>query len=38
MIGEMFVFFSVDTPTRTTPEREMICVTLKKDPKLGFGE
>ncbi|XP_077092850.1 FERM and PDZ domain-containing protein 2 isoform X3 [Siphateles boraxobius] len=27
----------VDTPTRTTPEREMICVTLKKDPKLGFG-
>ncbi|KTF81118.1 hypothetical protein cypCar_00017810 [Cyprinus carpio] len=27
----------VDTPTRTTPEREIICVTLKKDPKLGFG-
>ncbi|XP_030011850.1 tyrosine-protein phosphatase non-receptor type 13 isoform X3 [Sphaeramia orbicularis] len=27
----------VDTPTRTPPEREIICVTLKKDPKLGFG-
>ncbi|XP_051507170.1 tyrosine-protein phosphatase non-receptor type 13-like [Myxocyprinus asiaticus] len=27
----------VDTPTRTTPEREIICVTLKKDPKFGFG-
>uniref|UniRef100_A0A672PXX7 Tyrosine-protein phosphatase non-receptor type 13-like n=1 Tax=Sinocyclocheilus grahami TaxID=75366 RepID=A0A672PXX7_SINGR len=27
----------VDTPTRTTPEREIISVTLKKDPKLGFG-
>ncbi|CAL8359112.1 unnamed protein product [Boreogadus saida] len=26
-----------DTPTRTPPEREIICVTLKKDPKLGFG-
>ncbi len=31
-------FFVVDTPTRTTPEREIISVTLKKDPKLGFGE
>ncbi|XP_076830968.1 LOW QUALITY PROTEIN: tyrosine-protein phosphatase non-receptor type 13 [Brachyhypopomus gauderio] len=27
----------VDTPIRTPPEREIICVTLKKDPKLGFG-
>ncbi|KAL7890005.1 hypothetical protein AOLI_G00022630 [Acnodon oligacanthus] len=27
----------VDTPVRTPPEREIICVTLKKDPKLGFG-
>ncbi|XP_055025310.2 FERM and PDZ domain-containing protein 2 isoform X1 [Misgurnus anguillicaudatus] len=27
----------VDTPTKTPPEREIICVTLKKDPKLGFG-
>ncbi|XP_061914083.1 tyrosine-protein phosphatase non-receptor type 13 isoform X1 [Entelurus aequoreus] len=27
----------VDTPTRSSPEREIICVTLKKDPKLGFG-
>ncbi|XP_002664234.3 FERM and PDZ domain-containing protein 2 isoform X1 [Danio rerio] len=27
----------VDTPTKTTPEREIICVTLKKDPKLGYG-
>ncbi|XP_061645530.1 tyrosine-protein phosphatase non-receptor type 13 isoform X2 [Phyllopteryx taeniolatus] len=27
----------VDTPTRTPPEREIICVSLKKDPKLGFG-
>ncbi|KAG9275334.1 tyrosine-protein phosphatase non-receptor type 13-like isoform X1 [Astyanax mexicanus] len=26
-----------DTPVRTPPEREIICVTLKKDPKLGFG-
>ncbi|XP_052007105.1 FERM and PDZ domain-containing protein 2 isoform X1 [Xyrauchen texanus] len=26
-----------DTPTRTSPEREIICVSLKKDPKLGFG-
>ncbi|XP_030235558.1 tyrosine-protein phosphatase non-receptor type 13 [Gadus morhua] len=26
-----------DTPTRTPPEREIICVTIKKDPKLGFG-
>lgn len=30
--------FAVDTPTRTPPEREIVCVTLKKDPKLGFGE
>ncbi|MCI4376426.1 hypothetical protein PGIGA_G00188290 [Pangasianodon gigas] len=27
----------VDTPVRTPPEREIICVTLKKDPKHGFG-
>ncbi|XP_026873049.2 FERM and PDZ domain-containing protein 2 [Electrophorus electricus] len=27
----------VDTPVRTPPEREIICVTLKRDPKLGFG-
>ncbi|XP_013873970.1 tyrosine-protein phosphatase non-receptor type 13 isoform X1 [Austrofundulus limnaeus] len=27
----------VDTPTRTPPEREIVCVTLKKDSKLGFG-
>ncbi|XP_067092678.1 tyrosine-protein phosphatase non-receptor type 13 [Osmerus mordax] len=27
----------VDTPTRGSPEREIICVTLKKDLKLGFG-
>ncbi|KAG7236361.1 hypothetical protein INR49_001058, partial [Caranx melampygus] len=27
----------VDTPTRTPPEREIVCVNLKKDPKLGFG-
>ncbi|KAJ8248401.1 hypothetical protein GJAV_G00241640 [Gymnothorax javanicus] len=27
----------VDTPTRVSPEREIICVTLKKDPKLGLG-
>ncbi|XP_028982966.1 tyrosine-protein phosphatase non-receptor type 13 isoform X2 [Betta splendens] len=27
----------VDTPTRTPPEREIVCVTLKKDAKLGFG-
>ncbi|XP_038593924.1 tyrosine-protein phosphatase non-receptor type 13 [Micropterus salmoides] len=26
-----------DTPTRTPPEREIVCVNLKKDPKLGFG-
>lgn len=30
--------FAVDTPTRTPPEREIVCVTLKKDQKLGFGE
>lgn len=29
---------TVDTPTRTPPEREIVCVTLKKDAKLGFGE
>ncbi|KPP67615.1 tyrosine-protein phosphatase non-receptor type 13-like [Scleropages formosus] len=28
---------ALDTPTRTPPEREIICVTLRKDPKLGFG-
>ncbi|XP_064174478.1 tyrosine-protein phosphatase non-receptor type 13 isoform X3 [Anguilla rostrata] len=27
----------VDTPTRVTPEREIICVSLKKDPRLGLG-
>ncbi|KAK7930822.1 hypothetical protein WMY93_007217 [Mugilogobius chulae] len=27
----------IDTPTRSTPEREIVCVALKKDPKLGFG-
>ncbi|MCJ8730583.1 hypothetical protein PDJAM_G00186240 [Pangasius djambal] len=27
----------VDTLVRTPPEREIICVTLKKDPKHGFG-
>ncbi|XP_061083588.1 tyrosine-protein phosphatase non-receptor type 13 [Conger conger] len=27
----------VDTPSRVTPEREIICVSLKKDPKLGLG-
>ncbi|XP_061600532.1 tyrosine-protein phosphatase non-receptor type 13 [Cololabis saira] len=27
----------VDTPTRTPPEREIVCVSLKKDDKLGFG-
>lgn len=38
-LNYLFLFlFLVDTPTRTTPEREIICVTLKKDPKLGFGE
>ncbi|XP_029690744.1 tyrosine-protein phosphatase non-receptor type 13 isoform X3 [Takifugu rubripes] len=26
-----------DTPTRSSPEREIVCVTLKKDQKLGFG-
>lgn len=30
--------FAVDTPSRTPPEREIVCVNLKKDPKLGFGE
>ncbi|XP_041865921.1 tyrosine-protein phosphatase non-receptor type 13 [Melanotaenia boesemani] len=30
-------FMRVDTPTRTPPEREIVCVTLKKDAKLGFG-
>uniref|UniRef100_A0A8B9LHU8 FERM and PDZ domain containing 2 n=1 Tax=Astyanax mexicanus TaxID=7994 RepID=A0A8B9LHU8_ASTMX len=32
------VFLTADTPVRTPPEREIICVTLKKDPKLGFGK
>ncbi|KAJ8418163.1 hypothetical protein AAFF_G00138720 [Aldrovandia affinis] len=27
----------VDTPTRVAPEREIICVSLKKDPKFGLG-
>uniref|UniRef100_A0A087XFE2 Uncharacterized protein n=1 Tax=Poecilia formosa TaxID=48698 RepID=A0A087XFE2_POEFO len=27
----------VDTPTRAPPEREIVCVILKKDPKLGFA-
>ncbi|KAG9341093.1 hypothetical protein JZ751_019847 [Albula glossodonta] len=27
----------VDTPTKVTPEREIICVSLKKDPKIGLG-
>ncbi|KAK2852673.1 hypothetical protein Q7C36_007874 [Tachysurus vachellii] len=26
-----------ETPVRTPPEREIICVTLKKDPQHGFG-
>ncbi|CAB1343359.1 unnamed protein product, partial [Coregonus sp. 'balchen'] len=26
-----------DTPTRGSPEREIICLVLRKDPKLGFG-
>uniref|UniRef100_A0A8C6KTF0 Uncharacterized protein n=1 Tax=Nothobranchius furzeri TaxID=105023 RepID=A0A8C6KTF0_NOTFU len=26
-----------DVKERTPPEREIVCVTLKKDPKLGFG-
>ncbi len=38
LLYTFFFFFVVDTPTRTTPEREIISVTLKKDPKLGFGE
>lgn len=29
---------AVDTPTRSSPEREIVCVTLRKDQKLGFGE
>lgn len=32
-----FFVLTVDTPVRTPPEREIICVTLKKDPKHGFG-
>nr|XP_057910158.1 tyrosine-protein phosphatase non-receptor type 13 isoform X1 [Doryrhamphus excisus] len=35
--SEAFSSIRVDTPTRSPPEREIICVTLKKDPKLGFG-
>ncbi|XP_042184045.1 tyrosine-protein phosphatase non-receptor type 13-like [Oncorhynchus tshawytscha] len=27
----------VDTSTRGSPEREIICLVLRKDPKLGFG-
>ncbi|XP_034148806.1 tyrosine-protein phosphatase non-receptor type 13 isoform X2 [Esox lucius] len=27
----------VYTPTRGSPKREIICLVLKKDPKLGFG-
>nr|XP_029525786.1 tyrosine-protein phosphatase non-receptor type 13-like isoform X2 [Oncorhynchus nerka] len=27
----------VDTPTRGSPEREIISLILRKDPKLGFG-
>lgn len=29
-----------ETPTKlgSSAEREVICVTLKKDPKLGLGE
>uniref|UniRef100_A0A8C7J393 FERM and PDZ domain containing 2 n=1 Tax=Oncorhynchus kisutch TaxID=8019 RepID=A0A8C7J393_ONCKI len=27
----------VDTPTRGSPEREIISLVLRKDPKLGFG-
>ncbi|XP_038847605.1 tyrosine-protein phosphatase non-receptor type 13-like isoform X2 [Salvelinus namaycush] len=27
----------VDTLTRGSPEREIICLVLRKDPKLGFG-
>uniref|UniRef100_A0A4W5QBV9 Uncharacterized protein n=1 Tax=Hucho hucho TaxID=62062 RepID=A0A4W5QBV9_9TELE len=27
----------VDTSTRCSPEREIICLVLRKDPKLGFG-
>lgn len=30
---------SIDTPTKSViPEREVICVSLKKDPKFGVGE
>lgn len=29
---------ALDTPTRSSPEREIVCVTLRKDQKLGFGE
>lgn len=36
--GPFTIYVAVDTPTRTPPEREIVCVTLKKDPKLGFGE
>ncbi|XP_028821880.1 tyrosine-protein phosphatase non-receptor type 13-like isoform X1 [Denticeps clupeoides] len=30
-------FSACNTPTQPPPEREIICVTLKKDPELGFG-
>ncbi|XP_077438821.1 tyrosine-protein phosphatase non-receptor type 13 isoform X2 [Vanacampus margaritifer] len=35
--SDTFSSIRVDTPTRSPPEREIICVSLKKDPKLGFG-
>lgn len=32
-------FFLTDTPTSARPpEREIICVSLKKDPKVGLGK
>uniref|UniRef100_A0A096MEY2 Uncharacterized protein n=1 Tax=Poecilia formosa TaxID=48698 RepID=A0A096MEY2_POEFO len=31
------IYKLVDTPTRAPPEREIVCVILKKDPKLGFA-
>ncbi|XP_062376381.1 tyrosine-protein phosphatase non-receptor type 13-like [Sardina pilchardus] len=37
MNSTMMSLCLADTPTRTPPEREIICVTLKKDPKLGYG-
>lgn len=34
------LYFFVETPTKlgTPSEREVICVSLKKDPKLGLGK